>query len=579
MMTTALRIRLVSMMILLHLLPASGWTLPCATARRAPSAGGQRRMPQVAATRGTWGPRPLMGTKVEAFLQQLAGSRLSMREIFNQLDTTQDGMLRKKELLDAMASLKVDVSKREIERTIARFDTDGDGALSFVEFVRMLEALLQIPHDEVLVRTGALAQAQRYTTSSLWLHTILTLHRSTLLRRIVRPVAACTLWSALLVVLVRQGLAKPSGALGLLLWPRVHTLLGGALGLLLVFRTNSAYSRMWEGRQIWERISSVCRDLSRFCVMNAQVIGRRRLGSIAHLLCACPVLLERHLSSTLLDSLEEENMGPSAGRGADRGHGSAFQPSPVNHVESWSARNLPENVRTRLDSVTNRPLHICQALACEFQEIPNGKLFSSRERLFALNLVNKLSGCIGACERIVQTPVPLSYARHTSRFLTIWHARKAAHALTMWASTPPYPARSHLARGSPRRQVFHAAPVARWRARIGRDSRHDLCGMVALRHTGIALLAFGAGCIALRLTWRGASLPPVQELGLTIEQPFEEQLRTDVLIAAIVCDMQEALLSPGSIPVNVEEESTQAKQYTTPGKVPETTVRISLRDG
>ena len=35
-------------------------------------------------------------------------------------------------------------------------------------------------------------------------------------------------------------------------------------------------------------------------------------------------------------------------------------------------------------------------------------------------MVDKLSNSIGACERIVQTPVPLNYARHTIRFLTTW---------------------------------------------------------------------------------------------------------------------------------------------------------------
>ena len=29
---------------------------------------------------------------------------------------------------------------------------------------------------------------------------------------------------------------------------------------------------------------------------------------------------------------------------------------------------------------------------------------------------------MGACERILRTPIPLSYTRHTSRFLTIWLA-------------------------------------------------------------------------------------------------------------------------------------------------------------
>lgn len=46
--------------------------------------------------------------------------------------------------------------------------------------------------------------------------------------------------------------------------------------------------------------------------------------------------------------------------------------------------------------------------------------WTSRERLAILALCNKLGATIGGCEKLVQTPVPLHYVRHTSRFLTIW---------------------------------------------------------------------------------------------------------------------------------------------------------------
>lgn len=46
--------------------------------------------------------------------------------------------------------------------------------------------------------------------------------------------------------------------------------------------------------------------------------------------------------------------------------------------------------------------------------------WTSRERLAILAMCNKLGATIGGCERLVQTPVPLHYVRHTSRFLTIW---------------------------------------------------------------------------------------------------------------------------------------------------------------
>ena len=39
---------------------------------------------------------------------------------------------------------------------------------------------------------------------------------------------------------------------------QMHSLLGGALSLLLVFRTNSAYNRFWEARRIWENLLNRC---------------------------------------------------------------------------------------------------------------------------------------------------------------------------------------------------------------------------------------------------------------------------------------------------------------------------------
>jgi ion channel-forming bestrophin family protein len=68
----------------------------------------------------------------------------------------------------------------------------------------------------------------------------------------------------------------------------------------------------------------------------------------------------------------------------------------------------------------NRPLLVANALSKEMMRIPYGCNWTSRERLTMIGMANKLSACIGACERLVQTPVPLHYVRHTSRFLTLW---------------------------------------------------------------------------------------------------------------------------------------------------------------
>ena len=87
---------------------------------------------------------------------------------------------------------------------------------------------------------------------------------------------------------------------------------------------------------------------------------------------------------------------------------------------------------------------------------------------------------IGACERLVQTPVPLNYARHTSRFLSLW-------CLTM--------------------------PMA-------------LVGDLGL----LTVPVIGA------VTW---GLFGIQEIGLMIEEPFRRALRLDIVTRTIYADVQE----------------------------------------
>ncbi len=53
------------------------------------------------------------------------------------------------------------------------------------------------------------------------------------------------------------------------LWPKhlsststVHQLLGFVISLLLVFRTNTAYERWWEGRKLWGSLVNTSRNLA-----------------------------------------------------------------------------------------------------------------------------------------------------------------------------------------------------------------------------------------------------------------------------------------------------------------------------
>jgi len=64
-----------------------------------------------------------------------------------------------------------------------------------------------------------------------------------------------------------------------------------ALGLLLVFKTNSAYQRFSDGRIYWEEILSTARDLSRLAKLYEQEIGVAKLRRVQRLLAAFPYFL------------------------------------------------------------------------------------------------------------------------------------------------------------------------------------------------------------------------------------------------------------------------------------------------
>jgi hypothetical protein len=83
-------------------------------------------------------------------------------------------------------------------------------------------------------------------------------------------------------------------------------------------------------------------------------------------------------------------------------------------------RLLPQNALEQCARTQNRPLWVCDRMAFELKNVPDGPNFSARERLALISKVDKLSACIGACERIHQTAVPLNYARHSLRALTLW---------------------------------------------------------------------------------------------------------------------------------------------------------------
>src|SRR5688500_6289346 len=88
-----------------------------------------------------------------------------------------------------------------------------------------------------------------------WWRYLLTVEGS-VLKQILLRISLPLFWCVGVVLLYEQGykVTAPS---------TMHTLVGVAMGLLLVFRTNASYDRFWEGRKLIGAIVNNARDLAR----------------------------------------------------------------------------------------------------------------------------------------------------------------------------------------------------------------------------------------------------------------------------------------------------------------------------
>jgi predicted membrane chloride channel (bestrophin family) len=196
-----------------------------------------------------------------------------------------------------------------------------------------------------------------------------------------------------------------------------------------------------EGRKIWEHILSVSRNLSRIVTLYGKDVGNERLGRIKNLLAAYPYLLRHHIRSGCLCTepnsiddqykliLEEPSKQVVDARyEGDKASGGAYNPSNIGSPRQcvvdrrdlpWSLLE-PGSTLRKVARSQNRPLWVCDRLGKELMDVPYTPNYTSRERLSLLSAVDKLTDAIGQCERIHQTAVPLNYARHALRSLTLW---------------------------------------------------------------------------------------------------------------------------------------------------------------
>lgn len=245
-----------------------------------------------------------------------------------------------------------------------------------------------------------------------WIVNVLSIPRSYLLRRIKFHLLFDQMMCILVMVLRNR--------FG---WKRLtipilgHELLGSFLGLLLVFRTNSAYQRFQEARDYWTQVSTLCRTLALESVSHIRPYAPNSAERFEQLLLAFPDIL----AYTCLAGNTKARLPPFEWKllYGEVELTNTEKPQIIVPQETVGATEIVDELVIDPATVILHKMHrVLYEASCEYK--------TSQKQLFNLHLhsmgdkVNALSDALSGCEKIVGTPVPLSYSRHTSRFLTLW---------------------------------------------------------------------------------------------------------------------------------------------------------------
>jgi ion channel-forming bestrophin family protein len=168
------------------------------------------------------------------------------------------------------------------------------------------------------------------------------------------------------------------------------------LGLMLVFRTNTAYERFWEGRKLWGGLNNAERNLARqiwAIVPATDHQQRQRKIEALDLLVAFAVAMKLHLRR---ESVNEEL---AALMPRSRFDNLKMMNNPPLEIAFWIEDYLQEQYGS--DRNTEQRLNIHQLTSMQ-------------------NLLNLMVDSLGGCERILKTPIPLAYAIHLKQLLLIY---------------------------------------------------------------------------------------------------------------------------------------------------------------
>ncbi|RYF69652.1 MAG: hypothetical protein EOO39_17165 [Cytophagaceae bacterium] len=163
--------------------------------------------------------------------------------------------------------------------------------------------------------------------------------------------------------------------------------MGILLSLLLIFRTNTAYDRFYEGRQAWGELVNNCRNLAIFfnAVLPEGDIDSRHF--FAKAISNFPVALKNHLRDT----------------------------ADISELDI-----LEEGERRDLSNFDHKPAGVANQLWVKTEILYRQGHISESQHINLNQYLTTLMDVCGICERIKSTPIPFSYALFIKLFIMLY---------------------------------------------------------------------------------------------------------------------------------------------------------------
>ena len=161
--------------------------------------------------------------------------------------------------------------------------------------------------------------------------------------------------------------------------PIMHGMLGFVISLLLVFRTNTAYDRWWEGRKLWGGLVNNSRNLA--IKLSAMLKDENDRKFFRKFIPTYALILHRHLH------------------------------------DSETSKQLFDDVDLEIDHHKHKPNQVKRMMFHKINDLYDSKKITGEQLIILKEELQSFTDICGACERIKNTPIPYSYSAFIKKFI------------------------------------------------------------------------------------------------------------------------------------------------------------------